>query len=169
MTTELSTETPDAEAEMVVRAYLDALVTGDVTAIAASFAEDARWSLHGTLPLAGTKCGRKAIMEFLLNAANLYRPGTQSFTFTQITAQGDRVAVEWRVRGIATATGIGYDNDYCGVFTVHRGRIVEVREYLDSLHAAHVLFAPDTGSAPDECRGVPPSQASPEGTDTSHR
>jgi len=34
-----------------------------------------------------------------------------------------------------------YDNEYCGVFTVRHGRIVRVREYLDSLHAAQVLFA----------------------------
>jgi len=42
-----------------------------------------------------------------------------------------------------------YDNAYCGVFRVRRGRIAEVREYLDSLHAAQVLFgdAPSQGPA----------------------
>jgi uncharacterized protein len=127
--------------ELVLRTYLAALTAGDVTAIAETFAEDARWVLHGTLPLAGTRYGREEIMKFLLGAADLYRPGTQSFTFADITAQGERVVLEWRVRGIATATGLAYDNDYCGVFTIRHGQIVEVREYLDSLHAAHVLFA----------------------------
>jgi ketosteroid isomerase-like protein len=43
------------------------------------------------------------------------------------------------VRGIASATGLAYDNAYCGVSRIRDGRITEVREYLDSLHAAQVL------------------------------
>jgi ketosteroid isomerase-like protein len=71
----------------------------------------------------------------------LYEPGTQRFTFGDITAHRDRAVLEWRVQGIAAATGLPYDNAYCGVFTIRSGHIVEVREYLDSLHAAEVLFA----------------------------
>lgn len=127
-------------AERVLRAYLDALTAGDLDAIAASFADDATWTLHGTLPLAGTRRGRAAIMDFLIGAGSLYRSGTQQFTFGDITAQGDRVVLEWRVQGIASATGLPYDNEYCGVFVVRDGRIAEVREYLDTQHAAEVLF-----------------------------
>jgi len=106
MTTDHHHETSNNEAEQVLRAYLAALTAGDVTAIAESFAPDARWSVHGTLPLAGTKDGRAAIMKFLLGAGSLYRPGTQHFTFGDIIAQGERVVLEWRVRGIASATGL---------------------------------------------------------------
>lgn len=127
-------------AERVLRAYLDALTAGDLDAIAASFADDATWTLHGTFPLAGTRRGRAAIMDFLIGAGSLYRPGTQRFTFGDITAQGDRAVLEWRVQGIASATGLPYDNEYCGVFVVRGGRIAEVREYLDTQHAAEVLF-----------------------------
>ena len=49
--------------------------------------------------------------------------------------------LEWRVQGVAAATGLRYDNRYCGVFVVRGGEIAEVREYLDSLHAAHTLYA----------------------------
>jgi hypothetical protein len=49
--------------------------------------------------------------------------------------------LEWRVTGIASATGRGYDNSYCGVFVIRDGQIAEVREYLDSQHVADVLFA----------------------------
>ena len=108
--------------------------------VAGSCAEDATWSIHGTMPLSGTKQGRGAIMEFLTSATSLYQPGTQSLTFGEITAEADRAVLEWRVRGIASATGRDYDNAYCGVFRVRDGRITEVREYLDSLHAARVLF-----------------------------
>jgi ketosteroid isomerase-like protein len=45
------------------------------------------------------------------------------------------------VQGVAAATGLAYDNDYCGVFVIRDGHITEVREYLDSLHAARTLYA----------------------------
>jgi uncharacterized protein (TIGR02246 family) len=124
----------------VLRSYLDALLAGDLDRIADSFAEDATWSLHGTLPLAGVRRGRAAIVDFLVGAGSLYAPGTQSFSFGDITADGERAVLEWRVTGTASATGRAYDNEYCGVFVVRDGRIAEVREYLDSLHAAETLF-----------------------------
>lgn len=124
----------------VLQAYLDALVAGDLDEIASSFAEHATWSVHGTLPLSGVRRGRKAITEFLLSAGALYRRGTQSFTFGDITTEYDRAVLEWRVRGIGAATGKPYDNEYCGVFVIRDGHIIEVREYLDSQHAADTLY-----------------------------
>jgi ketosteroid isomerase-like protein len=128
------------EARAVLDRYLDALVRGDLPVIADSFAEDATWALHGTLPMSGTKRGRAAIMGFLTSAGSLFLPGTQAFSFGEITAEADRVVLEWHVQGVTAATGRAYDNDYCAVFRVRDGRIVEVREFLDSLHAAETLF-----------------------------
>jgi ketosteroid isomerase-like protein len=129
------------EARTVLQRYLDALVKGDLEAIGKSFGQDAVWRLHGDLPLSGTRQGRESIMQFLTSAGGLYQPGTQKFTFGTITAEDDRAVLEWRVQGVASATGLPYDNEYCGVFTVRDGEIVEVREYLDSQHAAGVLFS----------------------------
>jgi uncharacterized protein len=129
-------------ARAVLESYLAALTAGDIDAIADSFTEDATWTLHGRLPLAGTRAGRTAIIDFLVGAGALYRPGTQTFTFGDITSENDRAVLEWNVRGTAAATGKPYDNDYCGIFIVRDGRIAEVREYLDTLHAADVLFEP---------------------------
>jgi len=123
----------------VLEAYLEALVKGDLEGMANSFAVDAVWKLRGGLPLSGTKRGRDEIMEFLTSAGSLYE-GSPSFTFSSITAEDDRAVLEWRVHAVATATGREYDNEYCGVFVVRDGRIVEVREYLDSAYSAEVLF-----------------------------
>lgn len=49
------------DARAVLQSYLDALVAGDLDATAESFTADAVRSLHGTLPLAGTRRGRQAI------------------------------------------------------------------------------------------------------------
>lgn len=131
---------PRYTARAVLTTYLDALVAGDLEAIAASFAEDATWKVHGTLPLSGVRRGRSEIMRFLVDAGSLYEEGTQQFTFDNITAEGDTAVLEWHVTGVASATGLPYDNEYCGVFVVRNGKIAEVREYLDSLHVAETLF-----------------------------
>jgi ketosteroid isomerase-like protein len=130
------------EARDVLVHYLDALTDGDVERIRAHFTEDATWRLHGDLPLAGIREGRDEILDFLVSAGALYAPGTQNFTFGEITAEGERAVLEWRVRGVSAHTGLTYDNEYCGVFVVRDGRIAEVREYLDTLHAARALFGP---------------------------
>ncbi len=129
------------DAKAVLQRYLDALIAGDLAAIEDSFAPDATWWLHGTLPLSGTKRGRAEILEFLLSAGSLYQPGTQKFESGDTTAEGDRAVLEWRVCATAAATGKPYDNSYAGVFVVRDGRIVEVREYLDTLHASDTIYA----------------------------
>lgn len=137
----MTTSNPPATSpRYVLTRYLDALVAADLESIADSFADDAVWTLHGDLPLAGTRRGRDEIMAFLLNAGALYREGTQSFEFADILVDGNRAVLEWRVRGVASASGLSYDNDYCGVFEIRDGRIVSVREYLGTLHAAQTLF-----------------------------
>jgi uncharacterized protein (TIGR02246 family) len=129
------------EVREVLQSYLEALVAGDRQRIADSFTDDATWTLPGTLPLSGVRRGRQAIVDFLTSAGALFVPGTQTFTFGDITAEQDRAVLEWRVRGTASATGKIYDNQYCGVFVIRDGRICAVREYLDSQHAADTLFA----------------------------
>jgi ketosteroid isomerase-like protein len=94
MTIRAEADQRGSEAKTVLRCYLDALTAGDLDAVAASFADDATWSVHGTMPLSGTRQGRDAIMEFLTSAGALYQPGTQSFTFGEITAEADRAVLE---------------------------------------------------------------------------
>ena len=69
----------------------------------------------------------------------LFEAGSQLFEFPTIIAEGDSVALEWRVQA-RTAVGQSYDNDYCGFFVIRDGKIVAVREYLDTRYAAKVLF-----------------------------
>jgi len=128
------------DAGTALQSYLDALVAGDLDAIAASFAEDATWTLYAGSPLGGPKHGRDAIMAFLTGGAGMFRPGSQSFEFGDVTVQDDRAVLEWRVEGIGAATGRPYRNSYCGVFVLRDGLIVEVREYTDSAPIQDALF-----------------------------
>ena len=83
----------------VVQRYLDALVAGDVDTVRDSFAEDATWTIYGDLPFAGPWHGRDRIVDDFLTAVggSLFEPGSQSFEFPTLLADGDTVALEWRV------------------------------------------------------------------------
>lgn len=137
------THTPTTrDTTTTMRAYLEALLSGDVDRIRTYFAPDASWWIHGDLPLSGTYDGADAIMAFLSAAmGQLFVPGTQRFHFGDLLVDGLTAVLEWNVTGTGTATGLRYDNDYCGVFTVRDGRISRVREYFDSAHVRDVLYA----------------------------
>ncbi len=49
----------------------------------------------------------------------------------RLIADGDHVVVEAR-GDMMTKAGVRYDNDYCLVYRLECGKIVEIREYCDS-------------------------------------
>jgi ketosteroid isomerase-like protein len=116
-----------------IERYVDALQRGDE--IAGFFADDASWTLDGRLPLSGTWEGRDAIMNgFFGQARTLLEPGSVTLEVTSLTAEDDRVALEWTSRA-RTADGEPYENHCIGVFTLADGRITAVREYMDTDYA----------------------------------
>jgi uncharacterized protein len=60
---------------------------------------------------------------------------------TRTIAEGDDVVIEWTSRAL-TATGDPYENHCIGVFTVAHGKIVAVREYMDTGYAQRQFRAP---------------------------
>lgn len=122
--------------------YLEALLAGDLDAIRASFAEDAVWTLHGDLPIAGPWHGRDSIVDdFLVQVGGaLFEPGTQSFEWLSRTADDRAAVLEWRVRA-RTVAGRDYDNRYLAVFEVTDDLITEVREFTDTAYVKAVLLA----------------------------
>ena len=107
------------------------------------FAEDATWTLHaGQLPISGVWTGRQVITdEFLAEAMAHYEPGSVSLEITGMIAERDQVVLEWTSRA-RTRTGRPYENGCIGVFTIDDGKIQHVREYMDTLYASEVAFAP---------------------------
>jgi ketosteroid isomerase-like protein len=119
----------------VIERYVEALQTSDVPTIRASFAPHATWTLAGRLPLSGVWEGRDAIMDdFFGQLAGLYAPDSIDIEVTSLTADEDRVALEWTSRA-RTIDGAPYENRCAGVFTLADGRITTVREYMDTDYA----------------------------------
>jgi uncharacterized protein len=128
----------------VVIRYVEAARDGMSAVIRDSFADDATWEYPGDLPLSGTHRGIDAIVnDFLGGAGALMAPGTGVvIELTNVVAEGDQVVAEWTSRATAR-NGRPYRNRNAGIFTVKDGKIVSVREYTDTQHAAQVLFPGD--------------------------
>ena len=125
----------------VVREYVTAVLSGDREAVRSLFAEDATWTLQaGDLPISGTYEGRDAIFdEFLTEALGHYEPGSIDLEITGMTAEDDRVVLQWTSRA-RTTSGRPYENGCIGVFRIRDGRILAVREYMDTLYAHDTAF-----------------------------
>jgi ketosteroid isomerase-like protein len=132
-----STETSKA----VVGNYVAALRAQDGRPLGRFFAEDATWTLIGDLPMSGTWHGHKGIFEdFLGMAFSRLDTTTLDLDVTGLFGEGDKVALEWTSRADVHGGGT-YDQHCLAVFTVRDGLISSVREYFDTEHARHALFA----------------------------
>lgn len=119
---------------------LAAFSRGEIDAVAAMFTDDGVWRVMGKLE---GMSGSYAMAEFvpLANSAReIYKDGALKITPSQMTAEDDRVAVI--ASGHAELKdGRVYCPDYHFLFTVRDGRIAELREFMDTLHAQDIFFA----------------------------
>lgn len=138
----------DSDTEAANRAALtqafDGLATGDGGAFMALFAEDMTWRVMGTSAWSKEVRGLAAIEEQLVGPLFARFAGPYRNIAELILADGDHVVV--LARGDAeTVEGKRYANDYCFVFRMADGRIVEVREYMDT-KLADAALGPGDGA-----------------------
>ena len=126
----------DAENKALARRFVDAISRGDIDAIQRSFADDGTvWTL-GTMPISGTFTKDQVAMASR-RVLDLFPEGLE-ITIKGITAEDDRVAIEAESHG-RHKSGRTYANVYHFLMRVHGGKIVEWREYMDTMHANDVL------------------------------
>ncbi|TBU77319.1 nuclear transport factor 2 family protein [Phytopseudomonas daroniae] len=101
--------------------------------------DDATWWVNGKprlFPGAGLKT--KAEMARVWHGLYASLDGGLRMEVADMIAEGDRVAAEVRSQA-ATKTGKRYENDYHMLFRLRDGKVVEVREYTDLMHAAEIF------------------------------
>jgi uncharacterized protein len=114
------------------------LERGDPSAFLALFDPDIEWRVMGTSHWSKSLRGLAAVERDLVGPLLARLEGPYRNIPELILADGDHVAV--LARGDAqTVEGKRYDNAYCFVFRLAEGRIVEVREYMDTKLADAVL------------------------------
>ena len=121
----------------LAREFIDALSRADTDWVLDHYADDMEMWTAGSLPFSGvhTKDEIRPLMDGILGAF----PDGLEFRVKTLTAEEDRVAIEAESRGVH-ASGKPYHNEYHFLMRVRDGKIVEFKEYLDTLHANEVLL-----------------------------
>ncbi|MFE2998633.1 nuclear transport factor 2 family protein [Nocardia sp. NPDC059246] len=100
--------------------------------------EDARWTIPGSWPrISGVK-DRTAIEGFMRRVFPAGFPEGLEVDIHAVHVDEPTVAIEFIGRA-RTSKHRDYVNSYCLVFVFREGKVLEIREYMDSLYADGVL------------------------------
>jgi ketosteroid isomerase-like protein len=118
--------------ERVARAFLDGIIAGDETAIRETLADNAVLVLPRPTAEGATIAGGANLAAALVGIGARY--AAQKATYGTVLGDEQSAAVEWRLQATLRATGADYDQFYSWFFDLAGGKIVEVREYLDTVY-----------------------------------
>lgn len=134
---------PDLKAnKQVVQAFWDAFSAMRFDDALGLLAADATWWIAGATDISGDY-SKQQFTELATGIAENSEAGIQ-VTLTNMTAEEDRVAAEAVSHG-RMKSGKVYNNRYHLQHVLRGGRIVAVREYLDTQHVQEV-FGNDPGA-----------------------
>lgn len=122
--------------KMLARDFLAALSRADTDWVSERYADDFRLWTAGSLPFSGASDKPQAL-EGMPQILGLFPEGIE-FTIHDMTAEGERVAIEATSRG-TTFRGDVYAQEYHFLLRVRDGKILEFREYMDTELARKVL------------------------------
>jgi ketosteroid isomerase-like protein len=123
--------------KQIVIKFIEAMSKSDAAAAATCLAPDAITLAKGFGKFAGVR--QHDVILATIDAFRKLVPTGLSCTIHSVTAEGDRVAVEFE--GNATlVNGAPYCNQYCMVFTLTDGMIKQVNEYFCTKLADEVLW-----------------------------
>lgn len=126
----------EAENKARVARFFEALNAGDSRAIVESYAEDGAVWTSGRTMISGTfdKNQIRAASTAIFDAF----PRGLKFTVHGMIAEGEKVAVEAESDGIH-ASGARYNNRYHFLFEFRGGKLVLLKEYMDTELVTEIL------------------------------
>lgn len=119
-------------------AFFEALQTGDGNQIADFYAENGRVITMGNTLISGAH-EKEEIRQFAAGVLEAF-PNGLKFVVHTLTAESDRVAVEASSKGIHVSS-LPYENHYHFLFTWRDGKLMELKEYMDTEIITEVLCA----------------------------
>jgi uncharacterized protein len=130
----------DNDTERTVLEFFRILSTGDIEAIRATLHDDVTWTPQvKDIPGAGTYVGKKGVCdEFLAPVRGLFAPGDPKTTVSSIVSKGPLVMCESVGLG-KLQDGRTYENRYAWAVEVKDGKILTIREYMDSHYVAKLF------------------------------
>jgi ketosteroid isomerase-like protein len=127
-----------ADNKRLMQTIFEKIAAGDRAAFVDSLADDVVMRVTGQNSWSQTFRGKDALLRDLYGyLATLVAEGRRTIPH-RLIADGDHVVVE-AVGEMQTKAGVPYNNDYCLIYRLRDGKIVEIREYLDSALCERVL------------------------------
>lgn len=126
----MTTNAGESNKRIVLQAYA-ALKAGDVPGYFNAMTEDVTVTYFGKHRFSRTFRGKADIMENFLPPLLDRLEGPIKITVTNAIAEGDQVFVEAQGES-RTKDGLDYNNLYGIVLRLKEGKIVEIREYMDT-------------------------------------
>ncbi len=93
--------------------------------------------VHGELPMSG-KMDKKEIGELIITVKSMMPKGLELKSIGW-TAEDNRVAAEFISYGVLN-NGKVYNNLYHFLFQFSNGKIIKIKEYMDTLHAKSIFI-----------------------------
>ena len=130
----------------IVTQFFDALNRGDVDFIVDAYAADGCVQTMGNTLISGV-FSREQIAASAGGIFDVFPEGLK-FTALSMVGEGDKVAVEARSEG-KHISGKTYTNDYHFLFEFRDGKLLRLKEYMDTERVTDVLCSgqrPTTGT-----------------------
>jgi hypothetical protein len=120
----------------ITKEFFRALSTGSDQYLDFYTNESIIWTAGGNA-IGGTRT-KKEVVSFAQNILSAFPTGI-TFNITGLTAEDERVAVEISGEAIH-ASGETYNNQYHFLLRIKDGKILELKEYMDTQLAAKILL-----------------------------
>jgi ketosteroid isomerase-like protein len=132
--------TGDTDNERTVLEFFRILSTGEIEAIRQTLHDEVMWTPQvKDIPGAGTYHGKKGVCDdFLAPVRGMFAPGDPKTTVKTIVSKGPLVMCESEGLG-KLADGRTYHNRYAWAVEVRDGKILAIREYMDSHYVAKLF------------------------------
>jgi ketosteroid isomerase-like protein len=108
-----------------------AIAAGNRAMFVDGLADDVTMRVTGQNSWSRTFHGKASLLRDLYGHLNTLLADGRRTIPLRLIADDDHVAVEAR-GDMVTKAGVRYENEYCLVYRLERGKIVEIREYCDS-------------------------------------
>jgi len=120
----------------IVTGFFEALDKGDVDTIINTYAENGCVQTMGDTLISGT-FSREQIAASARGIFDVFPDGL-TFTVVGMVAEGDKVAVEATSKG-EHISGQTYSNEYHFLFEFREGKLLKLKEYMDTEQVTDVL------------------------------
>lgn len=133
-------QSPLLQHKQIVAQFLERFSAGDIRGAAKMMQDDAVWIVMGQLDGMSGRYARDQFIPLAEGAKDFYAHGCLIIEPQLMTAEADRVSVV--AQGHAPLKdGRIYAPSYHFLIRLKDGKIAEVREYMDTLHAKEIFFA----------------------------